>query len=54
MVQSWAPENRKRAGTGGAAGLMLSEISLRSSAQMGRWQVSSSRDLICGLLKDCF
>lgn len=39
---------------GGAAGLTTHQISLRSSAQMARWQVSSFCNLLCGLLKGCF
>lgn len=39
---------------GGAARLTMNQISLRSSAQMGRWHVSSSCGLLCGPLKGCF
>lgn len=39
---------------GGAARLTMNQISLRSSAQMGRWHVSSSCGLLCGPLEGCF
>lgn len=37
-----------------AQGGAMNQISLRSSAQMGRWHVSSSCGLLCGPLEGCF
>lgn len=53
-VQTWALGSRTKLAQGRVAGLMMNQISLRSSAQMARWQVSSSCDLLCGLLGGCF